>query len=97
MPVFTAIGLALGVSAAWAAAAGVAATALVGAAGYAAAGGFSDDTPAPVDSRVSAATGELTEAEAQTQAKKRLYRSGVLFTSPTGLDETGKTSSAKLR
>ena len=52
-----------------------------------------------VDSRVQAATGtgELSEAEAQTAAKKRAFRSGVLFTSPTGLDEDPRTSSAKLR
>jgi len=97
MPVFTAIGVALGVSAAWATAAGIAATAVVAAGAYAAGGGFSDDAPDPVDNRISAQTGQLTEAEAQTQAKKRAYRSGVLYTSPTGLDEAGKTSSAKLR
>ena len=42
-------------------------------------------------------TGALTESEAQTAAKKRAFRSGVLFTSPTGLGSEPRTSSAKLR
>ena len=69
-----------------------------GVAGYAAAGGFSSKDES-VDSRVSTAvgTGELTEEEAQSTAKKRAYRSGILYTSPTGLDSDAKTSSAKLR
>lgn len=104
MPVFTSIGLALGAGAAAAFGVGVGATALavgVGAAAYGAAGGFDGgdegSAPAPVDSRISEATGEITEAEAQTAAKKRAYRSGVLFTSPTGLNQESPTSSSKLR
>ena len=107
MPVFTAIGTALVGTAAVAAgtsafAVGVGASVLAlgaGAAAYSTAGGFDGPSGSGVDSRVSAATGagKISEAEAQTAAKKRAYRSGVLFTSPTGLDETGRTSSAKLR
>jgi len=101
MPVFTSIGLALGAGAATAFGVGVGATALavgVGAAAYGAAGGFSGGQSGPsIDSRVSSATGGLSTQEAQTAAKKRAFRSGVLFTSPTGLDNEGKTSSAKLR
>lgn len=97
MPVFTAIGLAVGFGATAAFAGGVAATALVGAGLFAAGGGFDSDVP---DTRISAPstdTGALTAAETQTAAKKRAFRSGVLFTSPTGLDSTGKVASAKLR
>ena len=39
----------------------------------------------------------LADEEAQSAAKKRAYRSGVMFTSPTGLESQGNTSSAKLR
>jgi len=39
----------------------------------------------------------LADEEAQSAAKKRAYRSGVMFTSPTGLENQGQTSSAKLR
>lgn len=42
-------------------------------------------------------TGKITSEEAQTAAKKRAFRSGVLFTSPVGLGEGTRTSSAKLR
>lgn len=100
MPVFTGIGLAVGFTAAAAFAGGVAvaAVALGGAylAGSAMAGGGDGGS---VDSRVEAATGtgKITEAEAQTAAKKRAFRSGVLYTSPTGLDTDTPTSSAKLR
>lgn len=103
MPLFTSIGLGVGATAATAFAVGVGATAIaagVGVAAFSAGGGFSDsggDAPAAVDSRVSSDTGALTEGEAQTAAKKRLFRSGVLFTSPTGLDSDTRTSSAKLR
>lgn len=105
MPVFTSLGLALGATAVTATAVGIGATALAVGAGvgaYALAGGFDSTQGAsqgPIDSRVSAATdtGALTEAEAQTAAKKRAFRSGVLFTSPTGLDTDPRTSSAKLR
>ena len=108
MPVFTTLGTALlGTAAATAAAGtalsvGIGATAVaagVGAAAYGAAGGF-DSKPGEspeIDNRVSEATGALTEAEAQTASKKRAYRSGVLFTSPTGLNSDARTSSAKLR
>jgi len=100
MPVFTSIGLGLGATAATAFGVGVGATALAvgaGAAAFGAAGGF--DSDAGGDTRVvpSVETGALSEEEAQTQAKKRAFRSGVLFTSPTGLDSEPKTSSAKLR
>ena len=43
------------------------------------------------------AAGGLADDEAQSRAKKRAYRSGVMFTSPTGLENQGSTSSAKLR
>ena len=102
MPVFTSIGLALGASAATALAVGTAATigaTAIGVGAYAAGGGFDSKKSSAVDSRVESVvgTGELTEAEAQTAAKKRAFRSGVLFTSPTGLDSDPRTSSAKLR
>jgi hypothetical protein len=103
MPVFTSIGLGLGATAATAFGVGVGATALavgVGAGAVALSGGFDGgggDRGSSVDSRIQTATGEITEAEAQTAAKKRAFRSGVLFTSPTGLDQDPRTSSAKLR
>ncbi len=100
MPVFTTVGLALGATAATAFGVGVGATALavgVGAGAVALSGGFDSGGGPSVDSRVQTATGEVTEAEAQTAAKKRAFRSGVLFTSPTGLDSDPRTSSAKLR
>ena len=51
------------------------------------------------DQRIAAndAAGGLADDEAQSRAKKRAYRSGVMFTSPTGLENQGSTSSAKLR
>ena len=76
--------------------------ALVGAglAGFGLAGGFSKDSrigdlqmPQPS----SAGTGQLTEAQAQAQSKKRAFRSGILFTSPTGLSQSPNTASTKLR
>ena len=100
MGLFTGIGLALGATAATAFSVGAAATVgaiAIGAGAYALGGGFDSKSGGSVDSRVSAATGQLTEAEAQSAAKKRAFRSGVLFTSPTGLDADAKTSSAKLR
>lgn len=100
MPVFTSIGVALGAAAGTTAAfaTGLGATALV-VGGAVAAGAVLGGDGDSVDSRIQAATGtgELSEAEAQTAAKKRAFRSGVLFTSPTGLDEDPRTSSAKLR
>ncbi len=98
MPVFTSIGLALGAAATSAFAVGAIATAVVGygaySAGKAAGIGQGGD-----DARIQApaGTGEVTPAEAQTAAKKRAFRSGILFTSPGGLGEGTKTSSAKLR
>ena len=105
MPVFTSIGLAVGATAATAFAVGVGATALatgVGLVAYGAGGGFdsSGDVMGQTASRVADSrteTGALTPEEAALKAKSRAYRSGVLFTSPTGLDSVGKTSSAKLR
>lgn len=103
MPVFTSIGLALGASAATAAGVGIGAAALAtgaGLAAYTAGGGFGDlmgGEDKPVDTRIASATGQLTEEEAQTAAKKRAYRSGVLFTSPTGLNSSSDTASAKLK
>ena len=51
------------------------------------------------DQRLAAdqASAGLADEAAQTAAKKRAYRSGVMFTSPTGLENQGNTSSAKLR
>ena len=100
MPVFTAIGLALGASAGAAAAVGAGATALAGFGAYklgsSQAKGIGDIDIS--DTRVSSpGTGKLSETEAQTLAKKRAFRSGVLFTSPTGLNSVPSTSSAKLR
>jgi len=103
MPVFTSIGLALGGSAATAFGIGVGATAIgagIGTAAFAAGGGF--DSPSEgIDGRISSAasegTGAITAAEASTAAKKRAFRSGVLFTSPTGLDSDPTTTGAKLR
>jgi len=67
--------------------------------GYGLAGGFSKDSrigdlqmPQP-----SSDTGQLTEAQAQAQSKKRAFRSGILFTSPTGLNQSPNTASTKLR
>lgn len=100
MPVFTSIGTALGATAATAFSVGVGATAVaagVGYAAYSAGQSGASKGASSVDSRVSTATGALSEDEAQSAAKKRLFRSGVLFTSPTGLDSNPKTSSAKLR
>lgn len=97
MPVFTAIGTAIGLSGVAATAAGVGIAAGVGTAVYSAGqgagaqdGDFNLNVP-------DVGTGALTEAEAQTAAKKRAYRSGVLFTSPTGLDDSPDTASAKLK
>lgn len=100
MAVFTAIGTFLGASAATAFSVGVGATAIAAAVGvgaFAAAGGFDSDSS--VDERVQAATGtgQLTAEEAYKAAKKRAYRAGILHTSPTGLDNQPKTSSAKLK
>lgn len=104
MAVFTAIGLALGASAGTAAfVTGVAATAVVGAGAvaYGESKGAAAASRVPsfsgIDTRIAQDVGEVTEAEAQTVAKKRAYRSGVLFTSPVGLDSDARTSSAKLR
>ena len=107
MPVFTSLGLALGATSATALSVGLGATALAGGIGYGAysLGKSSGAASAPArtvidvpDTRIDTEdTGEITVEEAQTAAKKRLYRSGILFTSPTGLEEAGRTSSAKLR
>ena len=107
MPVFTSIGLALGATSATALSVGLGATALAGGVGYAtysagkAKGAASAPAASPIDlpdTRIDIEdTGEITEEEAQTAAKKRLYRSGILFTSPLGLGEGTETSSAKLR
>ena len=98
MPVFTSIGLALGLTGG---AAFVGGAAVVGAAAYGAyalgSSVASSGKSSSVDSRISSATGALTPAEAQTAAKKRAFRSGVLFTSPTGLDSDVSTSSVKLK
>ena len=37
-------------------------------------------------------TGELTDAEAQAAAAKRLFRAGTVFTSPTGLTSGSQTT-----
>ena len=100
MPVFTTIGTVLGASAATAFSVGLGATALataVGVGAYAVGGGF--DSRSSVDDRVGAATGtgKLTAEEARTTAKKKAYRSGVINTSPTGLDSNPNTSTAKLK
>jgi len=98
MPLFTAIGTALGASAATAFSVGVGATAVAAGAGvaaYGAAGGFDSKSG---DSRVqvSTDTGTLTDEEAMTDARKRAYRSGILFTSPTGTGSNPETASARL-
>ncbi len=93
------------VSGTTAAAIGVAALLAAASVGtVAATGGFDEDKGGEdnivMDTRVEEAlveTGALTEGEAQSTAKKRAFRSGVLFTSPTGLDSDPRTSSAKLR
>jgi hypothetical protein len=109
MPVFTSIGAAiigagLITASATVTAFGVGAVVVgalaVGAAGYALAGGFDSNDGGGGDSRIQAAasgTGQLTPAEAKTASKKRAYRKGILFTSPTGLDSKENTSSAKLK
>ena len=103
MPVFTSIGVALGAAAGSTAAfaTGLGVTALAGAGAYAAGAALSGKAESPsIVSRLTdtvTETGALSEAEAQTAAKKRAFRSGVLFTSPTGLDSDPRTSSAKLR
>ena len=74
--------------------------AAIGSEVFAVTGGFDSSGKAMhhPDNRVaSTGTGKITEAEAQTAAKKRAFRSGVLYTSPTGLDTDTPTSSAKLR
>lgn len=50
------------------------------------------DTPASVQE-----TGKITEEEAGVTAKKRLYRSGVMFTSPTGLGGQETLASGRLK
>jgi len=71
--------------------------AAVGTGIYALAGGFDSDE-GPSDSRVDVTgTGRLTGEEATKAAKKKAFRAGIIHTSPTGLEEKGKTSSAKLR
>lgn len=90
MPVFTSTGLAWG------------AAALFGVAAYAAGGGFSKEKEQEgldgVDERLKPTdTGQISEDEAQSIAKKRAFRKGIIFTSPTGLDQQPSTSSAKLR
>ena len=50
------------------------------------------DTPASAQE-----TGKLTEDEAGVTAKKRLYRSGVMFTSPTGLGGQETLASGRLK
>lgn len=99
MPVFTSIGVALGLAGGAATIAGIGVAAGVGALAFQAGQSSSVGESSVVDSRVSAATdtGQITEAEAKTAARKRAFRSGVLFTSPTGLDSDPVTSSAKLR
>ncbi len=104
MPLFTAIGVGItagAVTGAAATAVGLGTAALAGGAfALGRSGSKSVATPSDGGARiagVSAATGALTEKEAQTAAKKRAFRSGVLFTSPTGLGSEPKTSSAKLR
>jgi len=99
MALFTAIGTALGASAATAFSVGVGATALataVGVGAYAAGGGFNQSSG---DSRIEAATGTgaLTPDEARATAKKRAYRAGVINTSATGLETKSSTSQAKLK
>jgi len=100
MPIFTGIGLAIGASAATAFAVGVGATAIgaaVGVGAYAAGGGF-DSKDGGGDSRVDVGgTGALSSSEARSKSQKRAYRSGILFTSPGGMENAPKTSSAKLR
>ena len=102
MPVFSAIGLALGATtAASAFAVGVGATALavgVGVGAYALGGGF-DSKSASADARIEAATGTgaLTADESQKIAKKKAYRAGIINTSPGGLDSEPNTSTAKLK
>ena len=97
MPVFTAIGVGLGLAGTAATVAGVGVAATAGYAAYSAGAGGSDDNFNQSVPSVSPDTGALSEAEAQTAAKKRAFRSGVLFTSPTGLDSDAATASAKLR
>ena len=108
MPIFTSIGVALGASAAVVAGAtttaafsvGLGASVLaagVGAAAYAAGGGFASKDSSSARLAAAIGTGGLSELQAQTASKKRAFRSGVLFTSPTGLDSDPRTSSAKLR
>jgi hypothetical protein len=98
MPVFTAIGATIGLAGAAATTAGLgiaAAGAAAYAVGSAGKGSGQDGSYQPPAGPTDA--GGLTEAEAQTAAKKRAFRSGVMFTSPTGLDSDPRTSSAKLR
>lgn len=42
-------------------------------------------------------TGALTEGEAQAAARKRLFRAGVIATSPTGLGGDESLATTKLR
>ncbi len=95
MAVFTAIGTAIGASAATAFTVGVGATALAAGVGMAA----SSMGAAGQDGRIesSVGTGALSDDEISSAAKKRMFRSGVMFTSPTGLDNQPRTSSAKLK
>ncbi len=100
MPIFSSIGLALGAGSAAAFGVGLGATALgvaAGVGGYMLGGGF--DSKTSVDDRVAAATntGALTTEEATSAAKKRAYRSGILFTSPQGITGEPTGVSAKLK
>ena len=42
-------------------------------------------------------TGILTEEESKDLARKRLFRTGSIFTSPTGVNTPATTTSARLR
>ncbi|MCK9324141.1 MAG: hypothetical protein M0P69_01455 [Bacteroidales bacterium] len=53
-----------------------------------------DSSSAP---KMDMGTGALSEGEAQTAAKKRLFRAGVIATSPTGLGSGETLGTTKLR
>lgn len=93
MPVFSSIGVAIGAGVAGSMAAfagGVGTVALLGGAAYGAyamgaagAEGKKGDAAGPAG--VDPSTGGLSEGEAQEAAKKRLFRSGVMFSGTSGL------------
>lgn len=96
MAALTAIGTAIGLTGTAATIGGTAIAA--GAVGGAYALGQSQkSSSAPSAPKVSTDTGTLTPDEAKTKATKRLFRAGIVATSPTGIGDDEPLASARLR